>query len=81
MSENDGFKEGVVKWFNESKGYGFISVKADPESGQGETDVFVHFSGIDSTGYKTLTEGDVVVFRLQSSSKGQAAVDVRRKNA
>lgn len=54
---------GVVKWFNESKGYGFIS---DDEGGK---DVFVHFSAIQSQGFKTLKEGQKVTFEIESDSK------------
>ena len=69
------FKEGVimangtVKWFNSSKGYGFI----EQEDG---TDVFVHHSGINSTGFKTLNEGDRVTFNVEQGKKGPAAVNV-----
>ena len=61
--------EGVVKWFNEKKGYGFI------ESEDG-TDVFVHHSGINATGFKTLHEGDRVTFDIEKGQKGPAAVNV-----
>ncbi|MBD3380284.1 MAG: cold-shock protein [Candidatus Omnitrophica bacterium] len=60
---------GTVKWFNNSKGYGFIT----PESG---SDVFVHFSAIKAEGYKTLNEGDKVEFEIKDGPKGQEAVDV-----
>ena len=60
---------GTVKWFNEKKGFGFI------ESEDG-TDVFVHFSGISSDGFKTLNEGDNVTFTVEQGQKGPAAVDV-----
>jgi len=60
---------GTVKWFNEKKGYGFI------ESEDG-TDVFVHFSGIKSDGFKTLNDGDKVTFTIEQGQKGPAAVDV-----
>ncbi len=61
--------KGTVKWFNEKKGYGFI------ESEDG-TDVFVHFSGINDTGFKTLNEGDKVSFTVEQGQKGPAAVNV-----
>ncbi len=61
--------DGVVKWFNESKGYGFISA----EDG---TDVFVHYSSIQGNGYKSLAEGDSVSFDIESSPKGSKAVNV-----
>ncbi len=61
--------DGVVKWFNESKGYGFISA----EDG---SDVFVHYSSIQGNGYKSLAEGDSVSFDIESSPKGAKAVNV-----
>ncbi len=60
---------GKVKWFNESKGYGFI----EPESGK---DVFVHFSAIKMEGYKTLTEGQEVEFDVTDGPKGPQASNV-----
>ena len=60
---------GTVKWFSDQKGYGFI------ESDEG-TDVFVHHSGINATGFKSLKEGDKVTFTVQQGQKGPAAVDV-----
>ncbi|OCG45025.1 cold-shock protein [Gilliamella sp. Choc5-1] len=63
-------KTGQVKWFNESKGFGFIS-PAD-----GSKDVFVHFSAISGDGFKTLGEGQQVEFSIQDSPRGPAAVDV-----
>ncbi|MEA3396779.1 MAG: cold-shock protein [Chloroflexota bacterium] len=61
---------GVVKWFNESKGYGFIK----RESGK---DVFVHFSDIEGTGYKSLAEGERVSFIIAQGDKGPKATKVR----
>ena len=61
---------GTVKWFSDSKGYGFIT----PEDGG--PDVFVHFSGIEGTGFKTLAEGDVVDFETEQGPKGVRAVNV-----
>ena len=62
---------GVVKWFNDAKGYGFIQA----ENGQ---DVFVHFSGINSAGgYRTLTEGQEVEFDIVDGPKGKQAANVR----
>ena len=61
---------GTVKWFNESKGYGFIT----RESGG---DVFVHHSAISGEGFKTLNEGDRVEFVVTKGQKGPAAGDVR----
>ena len=62
---------GVVKWFNESKGYGFIS----RESGG---DIFVHYSALDGTGFRTLEEGARVEFSVTQGQKGPAAADVRK---
>lgn len=61
---------GVVKWFNEGKGYGFISREAGG-------DVFVHFSAIQSEGFRTLSEGQRVEFSLEKTPKGLQAVQVR----
>jgi CspA family cold shock protein len=61
--------QGIVKWFNDRKGYGFIS----QEEGN---DVFVHFSSIQSTGYKTLSEGDRVEFDIEESDRGPEAKNV-----
>jgi CspA family cold shock protein len=60
---------GTVKWFNEKKGYGFIS----QEDG---TDVFVHFSAIEQEGFKTLREGDEVEFEITQGPKGAQASKV-----
>jgi CspA family cold shock protein len=62
--------EGRVKWFNEQKGYGFIS-RDDGD------DVFVHYSEIVSDGFKTLTENQEVTFDLKEGPKGLQAVNVR----
>jgi cold shock protein len=61
--------DGVVKWFNDRKGYGFIEQEDGP-------DVFVHFSGINGAGFKTLQEGDRVTFEIEQGAKGPAAVNV-----
>jgi CspA family cold shock protein len=60
---------GTVKWFNEKKGYGFIEQEDGP-------DVFVHHSGINSAGFRTLNEGDRVTFTIEQGKKGPAAVNV-----
>ena len=61
---------GTVKWFDESKGFGFIS-QAD-----GGKDVFVHFRAIESDGFRTLTEGQQVQFVVEQGQKGPQASDV-----
>lgn len=63
--------KGTVKWFNNQKGYGFIS----DENGN---DVFVHYSGLDMEGYKTLEEGQAVEFDVVDGNKGSQAVHVKR---
>jgi CspA family cold shock protein len=67
-------EQGVVKWFNGAKGYGFI------QRSSGE-DVFVHFSAIQQDGYKTLKEGDAVEFECQQGPKGLNAVNVMMHSA
>ena len=61
---------GHVKWFNESKGYGFLQ----REEGK---DVFVHFSSIEASGFKTLTEGQKVEFDIEDGPKGPQATNVK----
>ncbi len=61
--------QGTVKWFNSSKGYGFIAH-------DGGKDVFVHFSAITMDGYRTLNEGDKVEFSIEDSPKGPQATNV-----
>jgi CspA family cold shock protein len=63
--------KGTVKWFNDSKGYGFIH----PPAGG---DVFVHFSSIQGDGFRTLAEGDEVEFELRETDKGPQASNVIR---
>jgi len=60
---------GIVKWFNSSKGYGFIEQEDGP-------DVFVHHTGIKANGFKTLYENDRVTFDIEQGQKGPAAVNV-----
>ena len=60
---------GIVKWFNERKGYGFIEQDEGP-------DVFVHHSGINASGFKSLNEGDRVSFDIEEGQKGPRAVNV-----
>ena len=60
---------GTVKWFSEKKGYGFIAQDDGP-------DVFVHFTGITGSGFRTLHEGDQVTFEIEQGQKGPAAVNV-----
>ena len=62
---------GTVKWFNEAKGFGFISQ-------EGGEDVFVHFSAIQGEGFKTLAEGDALEFDVNRGPKGLQASNVRK---
>ncbi|MCP4362845.1 MAG: cold-shock protein [Chloroflexi bacterium] len=68
MSE---YQQGIVKWFNEKKGYGFIA----PDNGE---DVFVHHSAIQGAGFKTLLEGQRVEFTIEQGKKGLAAANVTK---
>jgi CspA family cold shock protein len=61
--------EGIVKWFNERKGYGFIQQDTGP-------DVFVHYSSIQSTGFKTLADGQRVSFDVEENERGPVAKNV-----
>ncbi len=63
-------EQGTVKWFNVTKGYGFIQRE------QGG-DIFVHHSGIDSEGFRSLNEGDKVEFQIEETEKGPRAVSVK----
>ena len=63
--------QGTVKWFNDQKGYGFITV-------EGGKDVFVHHSAIEGEGFKSLKEGDRVSFDVVQGAKGPAAENVRK---
>ena len=62
---------GIVKWFNNKKGFGFIQQEEGP-------DLFVHYSSIQSDGFKTLNEGDQVSFEVESSDRGPKAVNVKK---
>ncbi len=73
MSDNDKGR-GRVKWFNDSKGYGFI----EQENGQ---DVFVHYSAISGEGYKTLREGQEVIFDVIQGARGPQATNVQKPAA
>jgi CspA family cold shock protein len=63
--------QGTVKWFNDQKGYGFITV-------EGGKDVFVHHSAIEGEGFKSLAEGDRVSFEIEQGAKGPSAVKVKK---
>ncbi|HBF42710.1 MAG TPA: cold-shock protein [Desulfobacteraceae bacterium] len=60
---------GIIKWFDDRKGYGFIEQEDGP-------DVFVHYSGISGNGFKSLREGDSVTFDIEEGKKGPSAVNV-----
>ncbi len=62
---------GTVKWFNNKKGFGFIQQEDGP-------DLFVHYTSIESSGFKTLNEGDQVSFEVEESDRGPKAVNVKR---
>ena len=64
-------QEGIVKWFDSAKGFGFITV-------EGKRDVFVHFKAINGDGYKTLNEGDRVKFEVEQGPKGEQASNVTK---
>ena len=67
-------EKGKVKWFSTSKGYGFIT----KESGE---DIFVHYSGINGDGFRSLREGDTVEFEVEDTDKGPQAANVTRVRA
>ena len=64
-------EQGIVKWFNDAKGFGFISRNS------GDGDVFVHFSAIQSQGFKSLQEGQAVEFTVGKGAKGPQAENVK----
>lgn len=64
--------QGTVKWFNDQKGYGFITGE------DGGKDYFVHYSAIEGSGFKSLQEGDVVEFAVEQGAKGPLAVNVKK---
>lgn len=64
--------KGIVKWFNDKKGYGFINE-------DGGRDIFVHFSSIEMDGYKSLAEGEQVRFEIEDSERGPEARNVRKE--
>lgn len=63
--------QGTVKWFNDAKGFGFISREGGP-------DVFVHYSAVSSDGFKSLSEGDKVEFEVVEGQKGPQAANVQK---
>ena len=75
QNDNLTMARGTVKWFNEKKGFGFIT---DPNV---EGDIFVHFSAIQIEGFKTLQEGDQVEYELYTDEKGSKARNVVRVSA
>lgn len=64
--------QGTVKWFNSTKGFGFISV-------EGQDDVFVHFSAIEDEGFKTLEEGQQVTLEIVEGNRGLQAANVKKQ--
>jgi CspA family cold shock protein len=69
--ENNKMAKGIVKWFNDQKGFGFIEQENGP-------DVFVHHSGINAAGFRSLAEGERVSFEIEQGPKGPAAVNVSK---
>jgi len=78
MSDETQYILGTVKWFNSSKGFGFIQPEAHPDI---KDDVFVHFAAIESEGYRSLNEGDRVRFSVTKTDKGLQADRVTRLEA
>lgn len=70
LQESADMANGIVKWFNDSKGFGFIEVEG------GGKDVFVHHTGINASGFKSLNEGDRVSFDIEEGQKGPSAKNV-----
>jgi len=66
--------QGKVKWFNDKKGFGFVTSNED------DKDVFVHFSALNGDGFKTLNEGDEVEYEIISGPKGDQAANVTKLN-
>ena len=62
--------KGIIKWFNNEKGYGFINGKVNE-------DIFVHYTSIKTNGYRTLSEGEEVEYKLIKTDKGLQAIDVK----
>jgi cold shock protein len=69
IQESANMAKGIVKWFNDAKGFGFI----EQENGE---DVFVHHTGINGEGFRSLNEGDHVTFDIENGQKGPAAANV-----
>ena len=69
LEEVDALGNGTVKWFNDKKGFGFIQQENGP-------DIFVHYSSITSTGFKSLAQGDRVTFEVEDGSRGPVAKNV-----
>ena len=74
MSESDGKVVGKVKWFNDQKGFGFIAREED-------SDVFVHHTAIQMEGFRTLREGEEVLYELHDGPKGPQAINVTKQPA